>query len=592
MSYSGKSCCILFLLLAYASGQKTPTLCNDSNQGLCECGTDGINTYVFTPGNYKRCIHTFIPASDNKLPVLLRINGYSQGMLDESEITGYAQDYGFAVFGIGSTGPFNGAGGFGLEFPANGIINPNNPTPCSASDSKDYVYLKGILDFIDGMSDQLDNTKVFVEGFSQSSMYAAYFGVCFADRIAGMWQGGSAMAKTYYTPVTPGFQGQCSNTDYDQYGEDCCEEHFCKDCTWWPIYPRTCQNKIISCIGTYTNDDIACGGDYYQYEAMTTEGNDARMLSFAPNTGGTEGGHEEPANGYDWVVGCLGIVDSCNNVCETSFVACVGGSVGEEKFRSCRERMGTLNGCGVGKICAPTLKMLRLSEVPQVVNLSEGKFGTSTGVAGTGMGPQKPNCVFGPFDQGNESMCKPPNNSGPATGPIEACELGTSPPTSNPAPTSPPPTPSVTPVPTPKVTIPPQECTPPGSNCFTMRSKNKGGKGCDHTSCEDQVCGERDRCCTKKWVKNCKNKAKRLCNSCMCVESREEEFFWKMNKKTKKPIIKPCGWLATRNKDTMRNACRRTKSFEFMDEEDEIKFGPARLVCPISCKLQACKIQN
>jgi len=185
----GKPYYILLLLLAYASGQQTPTLCNDGNQGLCECGTDGINTYVFTPGDYKRCIHTFIPASNNKLPVLLTIGGYDQAMLYGSGgVTGYARDYGFAVFGVGSTGPFAGDGGFGLEFPANGIINPKNPTPCSASDSKDYVYLKGILDFIDGMSDKLDNTKVFVEGFSQSSMYAAYFTICFADRIAGMWQ--------------------------------------------------------------------------------------------------------------------------------------------------------------------------------------------------------------------------------------------------------------------------------------------------------------------------------------------------------------------------------------------------------------------
>jgi len=576
----GKPYYILLLLLAYASGQQTPTLCNDGNQGLCECGTDGINTYVFTPGDYKRCIHTFIPASNNKLPVLLTIGGYDQAMLYGSGgVTGYARDYGFAVFGVGSTGPFAGDGGFGLEFPANGIINPKNPTPCSASDSKDYVYLKGILDFIDGMSDKLDNTKVFVEGFSQSSMYAAYFTVCFADRIAGMWQGGSALAKTYYTPVTPGFQGQCSNSDYTQYGSDCCEEHFCKDCTWWPIYPRTCQNKIISCIGTYINDDIACGGDYYQYEAMTTEGNDARMLSFAPNTGGSNGGHDFPENGFDWVVGCLGIVDSCNATCETSFLACVGGNVGSENFRRCRERMGTLDGCGIGNICAPTLEMMRQSEVPEVVNLSEGRFGTSTGVAGTGMGPQKPNCKFGTFDQKNESDCKPPKDAGPATGLIEACE---SVPTSNP-----PPTPSVTPAPTPKVE---GICTPPGSDCFTMRKKKKGGKGCDHSSCENQVCEERDSCCTKKWVKNCRNKAKRLCNSCACVESSEDEFFWKISKGREEPILKTCAWLVTQKERKIRNVCRRTEGFTFMDEENEVGFGPARFVCPVSCKLRACKI--
>uniref|UniRef100_A0A7S3QFB0 Uncharacterized protein n=1 Tax=Chaetoceros debilis TaxID=122233 RepID=A0A7S3QFB0_9STRA len=124
MSSIGKPYCILILLFAYASGQQTPTLCNDGNQGLCECGTDGINTYVFTPGDYKRCIHTFIPASNNKLPVLLTINGYGQAMLDGNEgVTGYARDYGFAVFGVGSTGPFTGDGGFGLDFP--GMLHVN-----------------------------------------------------------------------------------------------------------------------------------------------------------------------------------------------------------------------------------------------------------------------------------------------------------------------------------------------------------------------------------------------------------------------------------------------------------------------------------
>uniref|UniRef100_A0A7S3QEQ0 Uncharacterized protein n=1 Tax=Chaetoceros debilis TaxID=122233 RepID=A0A7S3QEQ0_9STRA len=462
-------------------------------------------------------------------------------MLDGNEgVTGYARDYGFAVFGVGSTGPFTGDGGFGLDFPANGIINPTNPTPCSASDSKDYVYLKGILDFIDGMSDKLDNTKVFVEGFSQSSMYAAYFTVCFADRIAGMWQGGSALAKTYYTPVTPGFQGQCSNSDYTQYGRDCCEEHFCKDCTWWPIYPRTCQHKIISCIGTYTNDEIACGGDYYQYDAMTTEGNDARMLSFAPNTGGNNGGHEFPENGFDWLVGCLGIVDSCNTTCETSFLACMGGNVGSEKFRSCRERMGTLNGCSMGNsICAPTLNMMRQSEVPEVVNLSQGRFGTSTGVMGTAMGPKKPNCKFGSFDQENESDCKPPNNAGPATGLIEACE---SVPTSDPDTSSPvvAPTPSP-PSPNPPSPSPPFSCI---DNCsFQFRLAWKPlDKGCDWLTKNKKKADARKAkyCSDANILASCSATC-----STSCVDDLDFTFILDWNQKEVQ-----CNWI-TKNKDQL-----------------------------------------
>ena len=88
---------------------------------------------------------------------------------------------------LGSTGPMDGAGGFGLEFPNNGIINPDNPTPCSPEDSRDYKYIEGTLDFVDSLS-SLDSSKVYFEGFSQNSMYAAYTSVCFADRVAGLWQ--------------------------------------------------------------------------------------------------------------------------------------------------------------------------------------------------------------------------------------------------------------------------------------------------------------------------------------------------------------------------------------------------------------------
>lgn len=88
-------------------------------------------------------------------------------------------------------------------------------------DSREYSYIEGTLDFIASNSD-LDESKVFFEGFSQSSMFAAYASVCFADRVAGLWQGGSGLAKTYHTPLTPGKQAQCSASSYDTHGKDCC----------------------------------------------------------------------------------------------------------------------------------------------------------------------------------------------------------------------------------------------------------------------------------------------------------------------------------------------------------------------------------
>ena len=151
---------------------------------------------------------------------------------------------------IGSTGPFDGAGGFGLEFPADGIINPSNPTPCSASDSRDYVYIEGLLDFI-ADHPGLDSSKVYFEGFSQNSMFSLYASVCFADRVAGLFQGGSGISKTFHLPITPGLQAQCSASAFATHGNNCCNGTW----SWYYILiwnfnlifdKTTCCNNVLN----------------------------------------------------------------------------------------------------------------------------------------------------------------------------------------------------------------------------------------------------------------------------------------------------------------------------------------------------------
>ncbi len=200
-------------------------------------------------------------------------------------------------------------------------------------------------------------------------------------------------------------------------------EHFCNDCTVWPIFPKTCENKLIDCIAAYTNDNIACGSDFYAYEAMVEEGNDARMLSFAHTD--TLGGHRNPENQNSWIVGCLGIVDSCSDACESSFLTCMGGVTGGDEFEACETQLknGNLSNCEVG--CAPTLEMLKTSQTPSVINLSEGKFGTQTGLPVPDPA-QEPNCfkAFGRFDDEGVNVgprCNAPPGSGPATGELEEC---------------------------------------------------------------------------------------------------------------------------------------------------------------------------
>ena len=73
-------------------------------------------------------------------------------------------------------------------------------------------------------------------------------------------------------PVSPvPCQGQCKLSDYLTYNNKCCQEAFCTECKYWPLYPKTCakekpERKLVDCIHSYTNDNIACGSDKAVFE--------------------------------------------------------------------------------------------------------------------------------------------------------------------------------------------------------------------------------------------------------------------------------------------------------------------------------------
>ena len=175
-------------------------------------------------------------------------------------------------------------------------------------------------------------------------------------------------------------QAQCTFADAVQNGPQSCA--FCSDCMYWPIYPQTCGKKIVACEMAYTDDAVGCGTEYYMYNAMVAEGNDARMLSFPG------GSHKEPENPYAWKAGCLGLSEACTVTCEASFDNCVQTST----FAVCDQDISTLAGCTSS--CSPTLAMLKLSEQP-VVTLSEGKFGTRTDETTHAGTVPKPACGVG-----------------------------------------------------------------------------------------------------------------------------------------------------------------------------------------------------
>lgn len=161
---------------------------------------------------------------------------------------------------------------------------------------------------------------------------------------------------------------------------------------------------------SYTNDGIACGSDFYAFEEWTATGNDARLLSFSPSS--NEGGHREPDYSYAWLVGCLGMTDSCSTECEASFSSCV--ITQGYSFADCLAigRFSSLDGCT--NTCALTLGMLEHSESP-VVSLSNDMFGTVMNISRP---KTRPNCAFGPFEDGvgNQNGCYPPSPTPTTTG--------------------------------------------------------------------------------------------------------------------------------------------------------------------------------
>jgi len=372
-----------------------PVQCTSANAGNCECGdtSQGFTTYTFQLNGVQRCFTIYRPKGhDNqKLPVVFSPNCYAHDRLvgidmmnaHTPENTAAAR-YGYVRIGVSTP---DGEWTFGN----NNVINDAHPMPCSDADSKDMAYVRKIFDFIEAHPNQYDHTKVYAVGFSQNSMFAAYIGYCFSDRgVLGIWQGGSGMALHGQEPYLPGCQGQVTAADFTQCKSRhlpcprCLEEHPCKDCKYWPIYPcYSPKKKMVQCIHEYTNDPISTGrsdptSDHHKYSSATymydraiKEGHEARLFRFSPSQDGTiRGGHSDPKNVDYWRAGCLGITPKCGQACATSFIECVESSdvsSAERRthsFAQCIEqnRFKSLAGCTAK--CSPTWSMMMTSETP------------------------------------------------------------------------------------------------------------------------------------------------------------------------------------------------------------------------------------
>ena len=121
----------------------------------------------------------------------------------------------------------------------------------------------------------------------------------------------------------------------------------------------------------------------------------------------------------EWLVGGLGISETCSKECEVSFEKCNKSN----KFNECKRKMKTdsLNGCVHG--CSFSLDMLMDSERP-IVSLSEGNFGTNTALEKREGNAPRPNCEFGKFSNTqNSDHCNPSINKEFFTEPnVTICE--------------------------------------------------------------------------------------------------------------------------------------------------------------------------
>ena len=66
--------------------------------------------------------------------------------------------------------------------------------PCSDSDSEDLVYMRKVFEWIESKNDEFDLSRVYAHGFSQNSVWSSVIGVCFNEKVRGIYLGASGMS--------------------------------------------------------------------------------------------------------------------------------------------------------------------------------------------------------------------------------------------------------------------------------------------------------------------------------------------------------------------------------------------------------------
>jgi poly(3-hydroxybutyrate) depolymerase/sugar lactone lactonase YvrE len=374
-----------------------PTVCDADNQGRCDCANlktpstdwDNLVTYSWWENNQQRCATLYTPSGmGGAAPVILYLKGSAMDSLSGLGITGdqsamllAAERLRVAMLFL-STPFYSGNWDFGNDGEVYDLP-VGNPQPCAEGDSMEINYLESVLSFIAGES-TLDGARVYTYGFDQDGAFAAYVAFCFPDKIHGTWMGAAGLALKGQSPTPARKQVECTASAYQAYGDACTSSAPCTTCQYWPIYP--CwgnSNPRTVCLGSYTDDTAVFSSSTdnlvdYMYSALDLEGHDVRSLKFAPY--GPTGGHFDPENVFDWVVGCLGVNPVCSPTCETGLIQCVdvASVYSWLAYATCIASLEPTP-CAAG--CAATKAMLDKSQTP-TTTLSEGVFGETTAVYG------------------------------------------------------------------------------------------------------------------------------------------------------------------------------------------------------------------
>ena len=150
------------------------------------------------------------------------------------------------------------------DWPNDGIINDAQPQACDSSDSKDVGYLQYVLDFLAARPQSFDSTQLYLEGFSKDAVAAAVLAYCFPTRIAGVYQGGSALLVRGLEPTIYHHIGtECTQTGYETLGEDCRTIAPCTACQYLGIVPCWSPRRpMVHCLGSFADDYFAPAQDH------------------------------------------------------------------------------------------------------------------------------------------------------------------------------------------------------------------------------------------------------------------------------------------------------------------------------------------